>query len=57
MLLEQQLQQDRIAAGMPGTRLARENEVIHRYHRALGRPGTEIALKLLDLCRHRGRPG
>jgi len=55
--LVQQLQRSRIAASLPGTRLSRENQVIHRYDRALGRPGAEIALKLIALCRYRGRTG
>ncbi|MGH3312577.1 MAG: chorismate mutase [Streptomyces sp.] len=33
--------------------LAREMEVLGRYRDALGRPGTQLAMTLLGLCRGR----
>jgi chorismate mutase len=45
------IQQARIAAGGRRVELARESAVIARYREALGKPGTALALDLLDLCR------
>ncbi|MCX5380977.1 chorismate mutase [Streptomyces sp. NBC_00091] len=53
--LVNEIQRDRTAAGGPGTRLSRETQVIARYSNSLGRPGVELALLLLNLCRYRGR--
>jgi chorismate mutase len=47
------VQQTRIAAGGRRVHLAREMEVLGRYREALGRPGTSLAMTLLELCRGR----
>ncbi|WP_051967461.1 chorismate mutase family protein [Kitasatospora mediocidica] len=39
-------------AHVPGVDLSKENEMLRRYHAVLGRPGTSIALLMLEL----GRP-
>jgi chorismate mutase len=46
-----EIQRARIAAGGGRVQLARETEIIARYRQALGKPGTSVALNLLDLCR------
>ena len=46
-----QVQSARRAAGGPRIVQARENEVVGRWHQALGRPGMTIALALLELGR------
>lgn len=52
--LVHEIQRERTAAGAPGTRLSRETQVIGRYGNGLGRPGVEVAMILLNLCRYRG---
>ncbi|WP_306321032.1 MULTISPECIES: chorismate mutase [unclassified Streptomyces] len=47
------VQEARIASGGRRVNLARENEVLGRYRDALGKPGTELAMTLLELCRGR----
>jgi chorismate mutase len=47
------IQQARIASGGRRVELSREMEVIGRYRDALGKPGTSVAMSLLDLCRGR----
>ncbi|WP_053850272.1 chorismate mutase [Streptomyces sp. NRRL B-24085] len=47
------VQQTRIASGGRRVHLAREMEVLGRYREALGRPGTSLAMTLLELCRGR----
>jgi chorismate mutase len=54
MLVSAGIQQARIASGGGRVELAREMQVIGRYREALGKPGTTVAMSLLDLCR--GRP-
>lgn len=51
--LSQEVQRTRIAAGGRRVQLAREMEVIGRYREALDRPGREVAMALLELCRGR----
>ena len=46
-----QVQQARRAAGGPRIVQSRENEVVGRWRKALGRPGGTIALALLELGR------
>ncbi|WP_406283373.1 chorismate mutase [Embleya sp. NBC_00896] len=50
------VQRARLAAGGPRVQLAREMDVIARYREALGKPGTSVAMTLLELCRGRVRP-
>ncbi|MGP3773774.1 chorismate mutase [Streptomyces sp. SDT5-1] len=47
------VQEARIASGGRRVHLARENEVLGRYRDALGKPGTSLAMTLLELCRGR----
>ncbi|MFZ3596417.1 chorismate mutase [Streptomyces sp. BH104] len=47
------VQEARIASGGRRVSLSRENEVLGRYRDALGRPGTSLAMTLLELCRGR----
>ena len=44
-------QEARIASGGRRVDLARENEIIARWRTELGKPGTTIAMTLLELCR------
>ena len=46
-----EVQAARRAAGGPRIVQSRENEVVGRWHEALGRPGSTIALALLELGR------
>ena len=46
-----EVQRARRAAGGPRIVQSRENEVVGRWHAALGRPGSAIALALLELGR------
>jgi chorismate mutase len=46
-----EVQAARRAAGGPRIVQSRENEVVGRWHSALGRPGSAIALALLELGR------
>ncbi|MET8611485.1 chorismate mutase [Streptomyces misionensis] len=47
------VQQTRIASGGRRVSLNREMEILARYRDALGRPGTALAMTLLELCRGR----
>ncbi|MDN3024559.1 chorismate mutase [Streptomyces sp. S.PB5] len=47
------VQQTRIAAGGRRVNLTREMEVLSHYSEALGKPGTALAMTLLELCRGR----
>ncbi|WP_338677199.1 chorismate mutase [Streptomyces sp. SCSIO 30461] len=47
------IQAARIASGGRRVNLAREMEVLSRYRGALGKPGTPLAMTLLELCRGR----
>ena len=47
------VQQTRIASGGRRVHLSREMEILGRYREALGRPGTSLAMTLLELCRGR----
>ncbi|WP_277029828.1 chorismate mutase [Actinacidiphila oryziradicis] len=48
-----EIQQARIESGGRRVHLSREMEVIARYSGELGRPGTTLAMTLLELCRGR----
>ncbi|MEU2062251.1 chorismate mutase [Streptomyces sp. NPDC013455] len=47
------IQQTRIASGGRRVHLSREMEILARYRDALGKPGTGLAMTLLELCRGR----
>jgi chorismate mutase len=47
------VQRTRLAAGGRRVQLSREMEVIARYREGLGKPGTSVAMTLLELCRGR----
>ncbi|MFJ6982326.1 MULTISPECIES: chorismate mutase [unclassified Streptomyces] len=47
------IQQARIGSGGRRVNLSREMEVLDHYRGALGRPGTSLAMTLLELCRGR----
>ncbi|WP_166021499.1 chorismate mutase [Streptomyces chilikensis] len=47
------VQQTRIATGGRRVNLSREMEILSRYRDALGRPGTTLAMTVLELCRGR----
>ncbi|MEU8711523.1 chorismate mutase [Streptomyces sp. NPDC048663] len=47
------VQEARIASGGRRVNLSREMEVLGHYSNALGRPGTALAMTLLELCRGR----
>ncbi|WP_275677578.1 chorismate mutase [Streptomyces sp. MUM 136J] len=47
------IQEARIASGGRRVNLSREMEVLARYREALGKPGTALAMTLLELCRGR----
>jgi len=51
--VSRQVQALRRSTGQPGIQYARENLVIGRYVDALGDPGADIALAILQLCRGR----
>ncbi|GAA3868996.1 chorismate mutase [Streptomyces sedi] len=53
MALSEGVQHIRMARGGRRTDLARENEVLRRWHAELGQPGTALAMTLLELCRGR----
>lgn len=48
------VQRARLATGGRRVEHSREVEVVQHYSDALGRPGTRVALTLLELCRGRG---
>ncbi|MDQ0932072.1 chorismate mutase [Streptomyces turgidiscabies] len=47
------IQDSRIASGGRRVNLSREMDVLSHYRDALGRPGTSLAMTLLELCRGR----
>ncbi|MFF8956388.1 chorismate mutase [Streptomyces sp. NPDC014894] len=47
------IQEARIASGGRRVNLAREMEVLGHFREALGKPGTALAMTLLELCRGR----
>ncbi|WP_018543974.1 chorismate mutase [Streptomyces sp. LaPpAH-108] len=47
------IQEARIASGGRRVSLSREMEILGRYRDALGKPGTALAMTLLELCRGR----
>ncbi|MGV9252495.1 chorismate mutase [Streptomyces sp. NPDC003697] len=47
------IQQARITSGGRRVNLSREMEVLSHYRDALGKPGTTLAMTLLELCRGR----
>ncbi|WP_165988424.1 chorismate mutase [Streptomyces sp. YIM 98790] len=53
MAVSEVIQRARIASGGRRVHLAREMEILGRYRDALGRPGTQLAMTLLELCRGR----
>ncbi|WP_329175481.1 chorismate mutase [Streptomyces sp. NBC_01477] len=51
MAVSRAVQQARIGSGGRRVHLARELEILRTYGDALGRPGTSVAMTLLELCR------
>lgn len=51
MRISSEIQATRIAAGGPRVHLSREMRVLNRYSESLGKPGTALAMTLLELCR------
>ncbi|MBQ0828626.1 chorismate mutase [Streptomyces tagetis] len=47
------VQDARITSGGRRVNLSREMEILGRYRDALGRPGTALAMTMLELCRGR----
>ncbi|MEU8889327.1 chorismate mutase [Streptomyces sp. NPDC048442] len=47
------IQEARITSGGRRVNLSREMDVLGRYRDALGKPGTSLAMTLLELCRGR----
>ncbi|MCP3819965.1 chorismate mutase [Streptomyces sp. A3M-1-3] len=47
------IQEARITSGGRRVNLSREMEIISHYSDALGKPGTSLAMTLLELCRGR----
>ncbi|MFE6100606.1 chorismate mutase [Streptomyces laurentii] len=47
------IQEARISSGGRRVNLAREMEVLGRFRDALGKPGTALAMTMLELCRGR----
>ncbi|MEW2270920.1 chorismate mutase [Streptomyces griseofuscus] len=47
------VQQTRISFGGRRVSLSREMEILGHYREALGKPGTSLAMTLLELCRGR----
>ncbi|WP_328873316.1 chorismate mutase [Streptomyces sp. NBC_00287] len=47
------VQEARIASGGRRVNLSREMEILDHYREALGKPGTALAMTLLELCRGR----
>ncbi|PNG18910.1 chorismate mutase [Streptomyces cahuitamycinicus] len=45
------IQEARIASGGRRVNLSREMDVLGHYREALGKPGTALAMTLLELCR------
>ncbi|WP_241562056.1 chorismate mutase [Streptomyces hoynatensis] len=53
MAVSAHVQRTRLAAGGRRVHLAREMEILRHYREGLGRPGTQLAMTLLELCRGR----
>lgn len=51
MAVSRGIQQARIAAGGRRVEHGRELQIVDRYAKALGQPGSALALTLLELCR------
>ncbi|MEU3757990.1 chorismate mutase [Streptomyces albogriseolus] len=47
------IQKERIASGGRRVNLSREMEILATYRDSLGKPGTALAMTLLELCRGR----
>ncbi|OKK06022.1 chorismate mutase [Streptomyces sp. CB03234] len=47
------IQEARISSGGRRVNLAREMDVLAHYRDALGKPGTSLAMTMLELCRGR----
>ncbi|MGV9984690.1 chorismate mutase [Streptomyces olivaceus] len=47
------IQETRITSGGRRVSLSREMEVLDHYRQALGKPGTALAMTMLELCRGR----
>ncbi|GGU35426.1 chorismate mutase [Streptomyces lavendofoliae] len=47
------IQEARLSSGGRRVNLAREMEVLTHYRDALGKPGTSLAMTMLELCRGR----
>ncbi|WP_415952429.1 chorismate mutase [Streptomyces sp. KLOTTS4A1] len=47
------IQESRLASGGRRVNLSREMEVLAHYRDALGKPGTSLAMTMLELCRGR----
>ncbi|GHI92258.1 MULTISPECIES: chorismate mutase [Streptomyces] len=47
------VQETRITSGGRRVNLSREMEVLDHYRQALGKPGTALAMTMLELCRGR----
>ncbi|MFD5073103.1 chorismate mutase [Streptomyces sp. NPDC058369] len=47
------IQEARMTSGGRRVNLSREMEILGRYRDALGKPGTPLAMTLLELCRGR----
>ncbi|POX40290.1 chorismate mutase [Streptomyces sp. Ru73] len=47
------IQRERIASGGRRVSLSREMEILEHFREQLGRPGTALAMTLLELCRGR----
>ncbi|MFI1162295.1 chorismate mutase [Streptomyces sp. NPDC020801] len=45
------VQEARIGSGGRRVNLSREMEILGHYRKALGKPGTTLAMTLLELCR------
>lgn len=53
MAVSATVQEARLTSGGRRVSLSRENEILARYSEALGRPGTALAMTLLELSRGR----
>lgn len=53
MAVSARIQRARVASGGRRVNLTREMEILGRYRDRLGRPGTTLAMTLLELCRGR----
>ncbi|MFI9099781.1 chorismate mutase [Streptomyces fildesensis] len=53
MAVSAEIQRARIGSGGRRVNLSREMEVLNHFSEELGRPGTTLAMTLLELCRGR----